>query len=84
MSETAISVEGLTKIFPAPFRGQPVVAVRDVTLQVPAGEVYGLLGPNGSGKSTTLKVILGLVSSTRGRTTILGRDSRAVESRAAE
>lgn len=83
MNNAAISVEGLTKIFAAPLRGQPVVAVRDVTLQVPAGEVYGLLGPNGSGKSTTLKVILGLVSPTRGRTTIMGRNSRSVESRAA-
>src|SRR3954463_12607849 len=83
MTDAAISVEGLTKIFAAPLRGKPVVAVRDLSLQVAPGEVYGLLGPNGSGKSTTLKVILGLVSSTRGRTTILGRDSRSVESRAA-
>jgi ABC-2 type transport system ATP-binding protein len=45
--------------------------------------VYGLLGPNGSGKSTTLKIILGLVSPTRGRTEIFGRDSRLVESREA-
>src|SRR3954452_3164850 len=82
MTEAAISVEGLTKIFAASLRGQPVVAVRELSLQVAPGEVYGLLGPNGSGKSTTLKVILGLVSSTRGRTTILGRDSRSVESRA--
>jgi ABC-2 type transport system ATP-binding protein len=43
--------------------------------------VYGLLGPNGSGKSTTLKIILGLVSPTRGRTEIFGRDSRLVDSR---
>src|SRR6266699_1526900 len=46
-------------------------------------EVYGLLGPNGSGKSTTLKIILGLVSPTRGRTRIFGRDSSLVESREA-
>src|SRR3954471_22067222 len=81
MTEAAISVEGLTKIFAAPLRGQPVVAVRDLSLQVASGEVYGLLGPNGSGKSTTLKIILGLVSATRGRTTIFGRDSREVRSR---
>jgi ABC-2 type transport system ATP-binding protein len=42
-----------------------------------------LLGPNGSGKSTTLKIILGLVSPTRGRTEIFGRDSRLVGSREA-
>lgn len=77
----AIVVSGLAKIFPIPFHRQPVAAVRDVDLRVETGEVYGLLGPNGSGKSTTLKIILGLVSPTRGRTEIFGCDSRLVESR---
>jgi ABC-2 type transport system ATP-binding protein len=57
--------------------------VRDLDLRVEAGEVYGLLGPNGSGKSTTLKIILGLVSPTHGRTEIFGRDSSRVDSREA-
>jgi ABC-2 type transport system ATP-binding protein len=83
MSEPAVQVTGLTKIFPIPFRRDRVVAVRDLDLRIEAGEVYGLLGPNGSGKSTTLKIILGLVSPTRGRTQIFGRDSRLVESREA-
>jgi ABC-2 type transport system ATP-binding protein len=83
MIETAITVRGLTKVFPIPFHRQSVVAVRDLNLRVEAGEVYGLLGPNGSGKSTTLKIILGLVSPTRGYTEIFGRDSRLVESREA-
>jgi ABC-2 type transport system ATP-binding protein len=83
MSEPAVAVHTLTKVFPVPFRRQTVVAVRDLNLRVEAGEVYGLLGPNGSGKSTTLKIILGLVSPTRGRTEIFGRDSRAVQSRVA-
>jgi ABC-2 type transport system ATP-binding protein len=83
MSEPAVAVRTLTKVFPVPFRRQTVVAVRDLNLRVEAGEVYGLLGPNGSGKSTTLKIILGLVSPTEGRTEIFGRDSRAVQSRVA-
>jgi ABC-2 type transport system ATP-binding protein len=83
MTEPAIVVRGLTKIFPIPFHRQSIVAVRHLDLQVQSGEVYGLLGPNGSGKSTTLKIILGLVSPTRGRTEIFGRDSRLVESRVA-
>src|ERR1700736_6149421 len=83
MIESAVSVEGLTKVFPIPFRKQSIVAVRDLHLQVEAGEVYGLLGPNGSGKSTTLKIILGLISPTRGRTKIFGRDSALVATREA-
>jgi len=83
MTDPAIAVRRLTKIFPVPFHRQSIVAVRDLDLRVEAGEVYGLLGPNGSGKSTTLKIILGLVSPTRGDTQIFGRDSRLVESREA-
>jgi ABC-2 type transport system ATP-binding protein len=79
----AVAVERLTKVFPVPFRRKSIVAVRDLTLRIEPGEVYGLLGPNGSGKSTTLKIILGLVSPTRGRTEIFGRDSSLVESREA-
>jgi ABC-2 type transport system ATP-binding protein len=55
--------------------------VRDLNLEVARGQVYGLLGPNGSGKSTTLKIILGLVSPTKGKTQIFGWDSRDVGSR---
>ncbi|HWX15791.1 MAG TPA: ABC transporter ATP-binding protein, partial [Chthoniobacterales bacterium] len=83
MIDAAVAVSGLTKVFPVPFHRQPIVAVRDLDLRIQAGEVYGLLGPNGSGKSTTLKIILGLVSPTRGHTEIFGCDSRMVESRKA-
>ncbi len=79
----AVAVRGLTKVFPVPFHRQSIIAVKDLNLCIEPGEVYGLLGPNGSGKSTTLKIILGLVSPTRGRTEIFGRDSRLVESREA-
>jgi ABC-2 type transport system ATP-binding protein len=80
----AVAVHKLTKIFPVPFHpGRGIVAVKDLNLRIEPGEVFGLLGPNGSGKSTTLKMILGLVSPTRGRTEIFGRDSRLVDSREA-
>jgi len=83
MTEPAIAVHSLTKVFPIPFRRARLVAVRDLNLEVAPGQVYGLLGPNGSGKSTTLKIILGLVSPSAGRTEIFGRDSREVRSREA-
>src|SRR5438445_6946447 len=78
----AVAVHGLTKTFSVPLHpARGIVAVKDLNLRIEPGEVYGLLGPNGSGKSTTLKIILGLVSPTRGRTEIFGRDSTQVESR---
>jgi ABC-2 type transport system ATP-binding protein len=84
MTDPAVAVHGLTKIFSFPLHpARGIVAVKDLNLRIEPGEVYGLLGPNGSGKSTTLKIILGLVSPTRGRTEIFGRDSRIVESREA-
>ena len=83
MTEPAVAVIGVTKVFPIPFQRRSVVAVRDLNLEVSSGQIYGLLGPNGSGKSTTLKILLGLVSPTRGKTEIFGRDSNLVESREA-
>ncbi len=83
MSIPAITIENLTKEFVPPSvlgRGR-IIAVKNLSFNVEAGTVYGLLGPNGSGKSTTMKIVLGLVTPTAGRTLIFGRDSRDVESR---
>jgi ABC-2 type transport system ATP-binding protein len=81
MSTPAISIQNLTKVYPIPFKREKVTAVRDLSLAVEPGQVYGLLGPNGSGKSTTMKIVLGLVAPTAGKTEIFGRDSTLVESR---
>jgi ABC-2 type transport system ATP-binding protein len=81
MSTPAISIQNLTKVYPIPFKRERVTAVKDLSLTVEPGQVYGLLGPNGSGKSTTMKIVLGLVSPTSGSTEIFGRDSTTVESR---
>jgi ABC-2 type transport system ATP-binding protein len=78
---SAISIQNLSKVFPIPFRRERIVAVRNLSLEVEPGQVYGLLGPNGSGKSTTMKIVLGLVSPSAGSTHIFGCDSREVESR---
>lgn len=81
MSTPAISIRNLTKVFPIPFRRERVTAVKNLSLDVEPGQVYGLLGPNGSGKSTTMKIVLGLVAPSAGGTQIFGRDSAEVESR---
>ena len=72
---SAISVRHLTKDFRIGIRGLKLRAVDDLSLEIPRGQVYGLLGPNGCGKSTTLKVVLGLVSATAGEISILGEPS---------
>jgi ABC-2 type transport system ATP-binding protein len=50
------------------------MALRDLDLQVHAGEVLGYLGPNGAGKTTTIRLLLGLISATSGAATIYGLD----------
>ncbi|HKW63706.1 MAG TPA: ABC transporter ATP-binding protein [Candidatus Acidoferrum sp.] len=66
-----ISLENVTKEYDLPTgkAGQLVAADR-LTLQVPAGEVFGLVGPNGAGKTTTLKMVCGLMLPTAGRITV--------------
>jgi ABC-2 type transport system ATP-binding protein len=54
--------------------GKGVAAVRDVSLSVGAGEVYGFLGPNGAGKSTTIRMLLGLISPSAGEARLFGED----------
>ena len=54
-----------------------VQAVRDVTLSVGAGEVYGFLGPNGAGKSTTIRMLLGLIAPTAGSVRLFGEELRS-------
>jgi ABC-2 type transport system ATP-binding protein len=53
------------------------LAVKDVSLSVHGGEVFGFLGPNGAGKTTTIKVIVGLLQPTSGTVTVSGYDIQA-------
>ena len=78
---SAVSIRHLTKDFSVGIRGVKLRAVDDVSLEIPRGEVFGLLGPNGCGKSTTLKIALGLVRATSGSTSILGDDEASAQAR---
>ena len=51
-----------------------LVAVRDVSLDVRRGEIFGILGPNGAGKSTTIRMLCGILDPTGGRGTVVGYD----------
>ena len=77
----AIELRGLIKDFSVGLRGVKLRAVDDLSLRVPAGQVFGLLGPNGSGKSTTIKIILGLLEPTAGGCRVFGVPSAQVEAR---
>jgi ABC-2 type transport system ATP-binding protein len=68
--DIAIEVEGLTKSFDGK------VVVRDLTMKVRRGLIYGFLGPNGSGKTTTIRMLCGLLTPDSGRGTCLGYDIR--------
>lgn len=75
MSSAAPPVLELASLSKTYGRGTGAVhAVRDVSLSVGAGEVYGFLGPNGAGKSTTIRMLLGLISPSTGQARLLGRD----------
>jgi ABC-2 type transport system ATP-binding protein len=69
-AEIVIDVEGLTKAFD----GRTVV--KDLSMQVRRGLIYGFLGPNGSGKTTTIRMLCGLLTPDAGRGTCLGYDIR--------
>jgi ABC-2 type transport system ATP-binding protein len=51
-----------------------LVAVRDVSLDVRRGEIFGILGPNGAGKSTTIRMLCGILDPTGGSGTVVGFD----------
>jgi ABC-2 type transport system ATP-binding protein len=67
MSELAIDIRNVVK------RYSEHVAVRDLSLQVPRGSVYGLLGPNGAGKTTTIRMILNIIAPDSGTISLFGQ-----------
>ncbi len=73
MSQLAILAKELAKTFKT--SGGPITAVDHLSLQVAAGETFGLIGPDGAGKTTTARVILGLLTRSSGESRILGFDS---------
>ena len=66
MTDFAIEIDNAVK------RYAQHVAVRDLSLRVPRGAVYGLLGPNGAGKTTTIRMILNIIAPDSGTIRILG------------
>jgi ABC-type lipoprotein export system ATPase subunit len=71
---------GLVHIYPG--EEQPIVALRNVDLEVRTGEMLALLGPSGSGKSTLLSVLSGMVQPTAGKVLLAGHDMLRLDGRA--
>src|SRR5437016_9375867 len=81
----AVSIDHLSKTYPVPFLRlkkffrrkfkPPVEALRNVSLEIREGEIFGLIGPNGAGKTTLTKIIATLVQPTLGHVTVKGHDS---------
>jgi len=69
LAHDAIRLSGVTKAY------QGHVAVKDLSLGVPRGSVFGLLGPNGAGKTTTLRMVMNILAPDTGTIEILGRAS---------
>lgn len=67
----AIEIRGVTKTFGGH------VAVRDVSLDVPEGSIYGFIGPNGSGKTTTIRMTMNIIRPDVGTIAMLGRPASA-------
>lgn len=67
-----ITLQKINKIYRPGLFKKHVHAVRDLSLEISEGEIFGLIGPNGAGKSTTIRVLLGLIRSDSGQALFRG------------
>lgn len=70
----AIEINSVTKTYSGRNRKRTVTALKDLSLKINSGEIFGLLGPNGAGKTTLVKVLLGIAFATEGSAKIFDTD----------
>ncbi len=69
MTQAALTLENVYKTY------GDFTAVKDISLSIPKGLIYGFLGPNGAGKTTTLRMVLDIIKPSQGKITVLGSPS---------
>ncbi len=75
MNKIALSSENLTKVYSKSNKlKQEVLALKNLSLEVKQGEIFGLLGPNGAGKTTFINILAGTVTKSSGKVTVWGYD----------
>ena len=79
--ENMIKIENISKQYKNVMGKKHFKALDDFSLEVPRGEIFGLLGPNGSGKTTLLKLLLGLIFPTYGKISVFGKSPRDIPSK---
>lgn len=77
-----IEIKKLNKVFHVGFFRRRVHVVKDLSLVIQPGEIFGFLGPNGAGKTTTLKMLMGLIYPTSGEVKLFGQASSDLRAKA--
>ena len=78
LDQPMVIMDGVTRRF------GDVAAVNNVSLQVPAGAILGVIGPSGSGKTTIIRMLTGTLESSEGRVRVLGRRRAGPQARSGQ
>lgn len=76
--QAAIQLESITRSFKDHFWQKKKTVLKDISLEIVQGEVFGFLGPNGAGKTTTIKIITGLIRPDSGKVSVFDEDVNAL------
>lgn len=76
-----LDIQNVSKTFITSFTRKKIQAVKDFSLSIDQGEIFGIVGPNGAGKSTVLKMLMGFIRPDKGKISLLGKEPGDPESR---